>query len=542
MPDTIQNTVIKNIKQYSLNLTGDNYNQLTIIAERYINAKNYFYHRFSGINSIHLLKQYKKTIRDEIVKQNTFSKQWRLSARYWKNALDDAVSNIKTQWTTVKKNVKYHILKNKTKFTDEEQHMLFYVLKSDSILQQILTKSNIVALPDKFNNISIERKKQLFKLINRLIRKYKGKISKTKKRNFLVDQDMYKYELVNNVNTINITSIDKGKRLSIPVNTNDIFTGTLRICLEKDKITINHAHKLKTKKQKINKENNQENQEKSVIGVDKNYTNVITTSNENMYGNEVNTIFTNKSDKLKAKNKQRQFFWDLMKKINEQLKEKGITQGKKESLNQKILNIKKYNLGYKKYNRLKNKFDSKIKSTVNYSLNQFIETEFPTEIINERLDFYGKKKYGKRNNRLMSSWMKGYTQERIEYKSKEKQIINTEINAAYTSQECGKCGAIGLCEGGVFYCLSCNRAVPAHINSAQVVRNRKYDKAITLNMPPNQVLKILMERTKTVVGNQGSKYYITHGDWLNPDYADWIKKIKSVKSELLKNVSKPILE
>ena len=54
-------TVEKTVKQYSLEI--ENFEEFKIIAERYTTVKNYVTSRYSGINSIHLLKNYKSEIR-----------------------------------------------------------------------------------------------------------------------------------------------------------------------------------------------------------------------------------------------------------------------------------------------------------------------------------------------------------------------------------------------------------------------------------------------------------------------------------------------
>ena len=60
--------IIKNIKQYSTELSGNNYDKLFTLTQRYINTKNYFYHKYSGINSVIIIQNHRKEIRDELLK------------------------------------------------------------------------------------------------------------------------------------------------------------------------------------------------------------------------------------------------------------------------------------------------------------------------------------------------------------------------------------------------------------------------------------------------------------------------------------------
>lgn len=97
-------TMIKTVKQYSYKLDDNIIKELLFIGNQYKNVKNYVYSRFSGINSILLIEQHRQ-IRDEWVKTK-FAKQWKLPARYWKLALSEAMGNIKTEWTNIKKRIK----------------------------------------------------------------------------------------------------------------------------------------------------------------------------------------------------------------------------------------------------------------------------------------------------------------------------------------------------------------------------------------------------------------------------------------------------
>ena len=88
--------MIKTIKQYSIRLDRDTLEQLSLIAYRYTKVKNYVYSRFGSINGLQYLRN-PREVRDEWVKSG-FANQWKLSARYWKLALGEAFSNIKTNW------------------------------------------------------------------------------------------------------------------------------------------------------------------------------------------------------------------------------------------------------------------------------------------------------------------------------------------------------------------------------------------------------------------------------------------------------------
>jgi len=457
--------MFKNVNQYSFDYNKSDYNDLISIAKTYRNVKNYVYSSFSGIHSYLKVYNQRKEIRD-IWTKNDFIDNWGISRRYVRNAIEDATSDIKVSWKQTLKKTRKDI--NKSKLTKEERIFAYTMLKNKLFLFNILT--NIKFDVDKFDNID---KLKIFKLIRRLIRKNKPIISKTQKLSMLIDSEMYSYD--DSVNIL-ITSLVKNKRFKFKVNTNDRFTGSIRIVIEDDRIRISNAINIKTKTIEY---------EQDRIGVDKNYINCFDTSNETSYGVKLNGKIVSLSDKLQEKNSKRQYYYNKIKE-DKDLK--------------KIDNIKKFNLGKKKYNRIKNALQEEIHKHVNMAVNQMILTEKPKEIIMEKLDFTSKAKKirKKRINRLLSTWTKGYLQERVDYKAEENNIKIIECNAAYTSQECPLCHDFGHKTNDIFYCdnhkCDNHEGVNSGHASAKIVLQRSYDKEITLFTPYKTVKTILTKR------------------------------------------------
>lgn len=76
-------------------------------------------------------------------------------------------------------------------------------------------------------------------------------------------------------------------------------------------------------------------------------------------------------------------------------------------------------MGKVKYNRNKNRFDSKVKSYINREINRFILNDNPSELIMEDLSFVSwKDKLPAHIKRKLSRWIKGYIRKRLNYKSK----------------------------------------------------------------------------------------------------------------------------
>ena len=476
-----ENIIYKNINQYCFELTKEQYSELYFILNKCKSVKNYVYSNFGGINNYLTIFNSRKEIRDVWTKTN-FIDNWNIPRRYVRNAIEDSISNIKTNWIQTLKNVKEKV-KNNKQLNDEQKHYIFYILKSKELLAELLKYKYIKNVPKKFVDLSNKDKEYIYSFICRNIRKYKP-ISHTKKLSVQIDGEMYSYKN----GLFYLTGLNKNHRIELKVNTNNEFKGNLRIRLDEEKLIISRAIEIEPK---------ENNNEEKVIGIDKNYVNAIDTSTENSYGEGLNKIQIEVTDKLNEKNKKRQFYYQLIKDYKKIINDKDTDIKEKEKLQKKISHIYKFNLGKKKYNREKNRAVENIKKHINKGINELIKNENHTELVCENLNFQGKKKNyrSKRVNNLLSGWMKGYLQERIEYKNRINDIKTTKVNAACTSQVCSQCDRFGERKGDKFHCQCLgDKGVNSGHSAAKVVLSRKYDKDINLYTSHKEVKNILKKR------------------------------------------------
>lgn len=465
----VGDTVVKTIKQYSEPI--ENIEELQHIGELYTTVKNYVYSRFSGVNSILKLNKHRKEIRDTWVKSN-FAAQWKLPARYWKMALEEAIGNIKSEWSNTKNRVKGAVLKN-SNITNDEKMFICYILKADKFLHNILTYKPF-EIHDKIEKLKI-RKQYIYNLIRRYIRKYKGKIAYSHNtRSFMIDEDMYNYSLNENKLTLNIMGFNRGKRINVVLKDHNFHKGNLRIVLKGN--STMEVHKAKNTTVKVL------NTEERVIGIDKGYRTLIAVSENKFYGKKLNDILSKETERLNEVNKKRNVIWVQIEKY----KENGNIR--------KAETIIKNNFGNKKYNRNKNRHDSFVKSYINRELNHMLKDIKPTEIVLEDLSFVNwNDKFPKHIRRKLSRWIKGYIEERIEYKCSLNKIVITKVNAAYTSQFCSKCGSFGKRTNETFTCPNCGN-IDADYNGSVNIKNRKDDKEINIYTPHKEVKEILLKR------------------------------------------------
>lgn len=469
----METVVVKTVKQYSEKVS--NIEELQYIAKQYATIKNYVYSRYSGINGLNILKHYKKQIRDVWVKDK-FAEQWKLSARYWKQALDEAVSNIKSEWSNTRNRIKIAV-SNNSKLSNDEKHFVYYILKSDTLLHSILAYKQFIK-PEKLANLDI-REKYILNLIRRYVRKHKGSVAYSRKaRSFMIDADMYEYKKIDNMPFIEIMGLIKGKRIAIYLKDTNIHKGNLRVVFdESGSLEIHKAKKVKVQSIESNTVE---------LGIDKGYNTLFATSSGNFYGNRLNDFLSKETERLNKVNSKRNRIWAQM---NNYIKQGNYSRTELIRLN---------NFGKVKYNNLKRKFGEQIKSYINCELNRMIDLELPSELIVENLDFVSwTNKYPQHIKRKLSRWIKGYVQKRLEYKCALRGIKLTKVNPAYTSKICHKCGAFGERNGSVFICANCG-TMNADYNASVNIKFRKYDKEITLYTTCKKVEQILQNRYNVI--------------------------------------------
>ncbi|HLV97910.1 MAG TPA: transposase [Ktedonobacterales bacterium] len=79
---------------------------------------------------------------------------------------------------------------------------------------------------------------------------------------------------------------------------------------------------------------------------------------------------------------------------------------------------------------------------------------------------------GKSVRRRLSEWQRGAIRRAVEGKAQLAGLAIAEVNPAYTSQNCSRCGLRGKRKRHVFTCPSCGVTLHADVNAAVNIRNR----------------------------------------------------------------------
>jgi len=328
-----------------------------------------------------------------------------------------------------------------------------------------------------------DKRKELFKklkndsvwvndpYLRRLMRKYwKHGINHTFNQ-IVLEPGSYKCFSYHGKNYIEVISLKRGKRIAIPVGTNYSITGQIRLILREGQVEIHYTIN-NTDERVCGSEE---------IGIDKGYTEAFVDSEGDFYGKELGEVLSKESDSLKKKYQRR----NKIKAVLNKVEQKNPKKAKR---------IIKHNLGRKKLNRRKQRHQAKVKTIVFTAVNRVVD-KAKTIVCEDLTKTFKSKSYGKNANRRLSGWVKGLMASAIDIVASRRGSRVVQVNAAYTSQICSKCGCFGKRTGDTFHCASgCGAVMIAPLNAAVNVLARLYDNELHRWLPFTKVKQILLER------------------------------------------------
>lgn len=464
----------KAVKHYSFDYTKSKEKKLMAVALKYKAFRNEIFNKYGSLECLPYLS-YPRKLRNQWITDGS-CKKYGLQSKQWQIALEEVFYVLTARTEQWKKIVKRDIKKNK-KLSDEEKHYLFSILCSYNLIYDICKNREIRVFKDF--QIASKRKIYLHRYLHTLIRTKMGPKPKSHSLSFSINTDMYNIKQdKKGKNWIAITTLTFRKMIHISLTDNKPIKGQLII-----KILKNHIEIIET--QEVPCKRLQDNTSDKIIAIDKGLTNLINASTNTKYGQgfgkSLSEFSDRRTDKNSTRNKLREIYNVHL--INHRFK--------------KAANILKYNLGKIKYNHIKNTERKELEQQINAALNQFFKFENPHELVVEKLDFQSwTKKLNRNQRRHFSAWLKGYLQERIEFKCQQNGVLLAEINSAYTSQLCPFCGFVHSDNrrGANFHCLNCGREGDADYFASLNILSRLTDSDIGLFTPYREVKKILMER------------------------------------------------
>ena len=472
----------KTVKQYSKKVDKQTLLELRSKAVKTTRLMNWVYTQFNGNKSYYLIQtKLPSYLRDKVIGKEKLSR-FGMQTRSIAAAIDDAIVNLKTRWSTIFNQIK-EIVNDKKKdnsFTDHEAHYIYTILKYKELTHCVLNNwkfENFNFYSNKNRNFILNLsalkyedidKIKLNKWVRKQVRNFKI-VPKTKKaRQFVIPDTNHRGN-----NDLYFEGLAPRKQPKIKL-ADSRKLHPHRLILNNDKVEIHNLVEVKVTKSEV----------ENTVGIDKGYRNMLAVSSGNVYGKGFNELISKQVNKYVIKNKKRQKLNALAKKYEEQ--------GKVEKAN----NIKINNLGEKKLSEVKRKKDETNKNFVNKHLNDFFFFERPTEIIHEdltKLSLDKDSKFSKKLRNQLNHWLKGYLQQRINFKATQNGSDLVAVNPAYSSQICSNCGGFGKRKLDIFTC-GCTGEQHADINAARNILARKYDSEIGLYTKYTKVKDILLAR------------------------------------------------
>lgn len=143
----------------------------------------------------------------------------------------------------------------------------------------------------------------------------------------------------------------------------------------------------------------------------------------------------------------------------------------------------------KRYLNLQHRIREYVKNEVNRTLNNIIRKQQPTTLAVEQLDFR-KTGLSKTMNRILTRAGRGAVKQKLADLQQRNIVTVTEVNPAYTSQECSKCHTINKRNRTTqkhFHCVNCDHRINADVNAARNIHGRSVNGLTLLGMQPEKV-------------------------------------------------------
>ena len=372
--------------------------------------------------------------------------------------------------------IQYQVVGQLESYISNRQNEFVETVFNSSISEKILIELLYINKYKKWFLKNIEmRKKIISEEIIKLARKiFKKILSKNRKPNFrymnmALDSKVVNIEkkLENRATKfdywLNLSTLEKGKKIKLPIDSNSYFEGKIGNIKnfvqfnfgKKDKIGIVFLKDI-DKIEYIPKTDK--------IGLDLGLKNLFATNRGDIFGRGFSKIITKYNTYISelAKNRQKQ----------------------------------KLKTASKRYKNLIQKLRNYLKNEINRVVNRIVNLYSPKEIVIEKLNFQSPK-LSKKMNRLLNNFGKSLITKKFQSLKEELGIKITEVNPAYTSQECSECGYVAKKNRKsqeVFICGFCGHSQNADINASKNILSRSSTELKNIFMKKASILDKLVEK------------------------------------------------
>ncbi len=405
--------------------------------------------------------------RDRLVKAGYASPNG-LQDRMWKRALKDAFETVEKWLLSSAARIEPKV-RRRDRWTGEEKRFAFWVLRSARRIALLLQGKEIGG--QERATISREAQAAILLRLRRDLREVLRKPPRVRQSSSVsFDDCMYGTFEEKGRQYISLMSLERGKRIVLPLLGRTGIHGDLRLVLRDGKAWIHYSTPLRPKPQALGPDR----------GIDAGLNEVLTDDLGKQYGKG---------------------FGDLLARLSRVHKEKGRKRGKLHALARqgndpsKSRRIRKNNLGGKKRERRLRRAQAEVERRVNTALRTFFGERQPSVFAREILDFRGQAK-SKEMSRRIVAMRAGALQERIDFLASAGGSRREKVNPAYSSQACPKCDFVHPKNraGDRFECPHCGHGSHADRVGGCNLKRRIGDPEILPWTPRSRVKAILLER------------------------------------------------
>jgi IS605 OrfB family transposase len=369
-------------------------------------------------------------------------------AALWKDTTADTLDDIGTHRAAAKLKVRRAIAKRTT--DPAERQRLYTLLKADAWLS------------DPY--------------LRRMMRKYYRRGHTSVANQIVLSQGRYRSFLRNGQAWLDVMSLERGQRIAIPLNTNRLPAGTLRLLIRDGKVEVHYCVAAEVAC-------STRPHGAKVLGIDLGYTEAYTDSDGERHGAGIGAILSAESDAKKA-------IYQGRNKLKS-LADAAAAEGKLK----KSARIRQANLGRQKLIRRTKRHRQHVRDLAFQAAHRVVDKA--AVVVSEDLTatIKSKKKYSKNQKRRLSGWTKGVFADALDTVVLRRGAMHELVNASYTSQTDSRTGLLlGSRVGDRFHC--CDGVVlDADENAAKNVLARRDDREIARYTPYTDVRRILEART-----------------------------------------------
>lgn len=552
-------TQTKTVRAYTVKLTGDELKELDELFTAYGKCRDFLYSQLCGIN--HMtdvtnwygprdkirehdgeIKKARKAVKDwkkaykknkaqglkspnsrtvRLSKQKLLSEQFGIQGRHVTEAVKDVCMNLNSMWSNLGLKLKRMVQANDA-LSNAERQYLNYIFTSPYYWQLILQRRENEAQPNVEMSqypalraaLSEKKLRHCFAYIRRLTRKHKPYPHSTAARCMLYDEVMWKVVEKDGSSYLEIMTAKCRKKKQFKLTGSYCYAnkkkrGDIQFILDRDKKRLEVHRAIKAVAHNLRKAQKK-------LGMDKGLATLISCSSGQEYGADFSKLVGAEVERINDRNTNRNEYIQSAKELREEkfalqeklakdysAKTKKRMRHRIGSLERQIARLEEHHLGSKLYHRQHERNQRNMERVMNTSIRQMLVAEDPDILVKEDLTFTKEKlpkasnRYEAKVRRKLSSWAKGRLDKRIEYLCGSLGIQTIDVNPAYTSQFCPRCGAHFSERKGAHHetavCPNCGE-MNANTVAAVNILQRAGDKEITKYMPYKNVKLILEDR------------------------------------------------